>query len=195
MLLRDDQYAAPRIRVERVKCKCDSPDCSGKLYDPIKRPRTALMLRYAGELLKEYENCYDHSWHITSCQRCEYHNMAVGGAENSGHVHNVAIDIVTDGPVLDLVLLAEQQGVWSSIIWNLKTGQVHLDLHPDDKVRRGHVDSAGVYRVRVLGDRHGSPLRPAYALSTTVYAWNLDEEDDCPPYINAALQRSGTDGI
>ena len=66
--------------------------------------------------------------------------------------------------------------------------KVHLDMHPDDKVRRGHKDAAGTYRVRVMGTRYGSPLTP-------VHDWNLDETREPPAYINADLQRSSADGV
>ena len=179
-----DEYAAARIRMERVACHCDDPFCSGKHLDPVIRPRTQRMLTLAGELLRTYELLYDHSYRITSCQRCEAHNKAVGGSKNSAHIHNVAIDLATVGPVMDLVILAEEQCVWSQINFCLETGQLHLDLHPDDKVRRGHKDAAGVYRVRAMGTRFGSPLKP-------VFEYNLDEETECPMYINAGFQRRG----
>ncbi len=183
-----DDYVAARIRMDRVICHCDDPFCTGKHLDPQIRPRTQRMLTLAGELLRGYELCYDHSYRITSCQRCEAHNKAVGGSANSAHIHNVAIDLATEGPVMDMVLLAEDQCVWSQINWCLETGQIHLDLHPDDNVRRGHKDSAGVYRVRVMGTRFGSPLKP-------VFEWNIDEDTDCPAYISGHYQRSVIDGI
>ena len=188
MLYGEHDYVAPRIRMERVACHCKDQTCSGKLLDSQVRPRTQKVLSYAGALLKEYEHLYDHGWRITSCQRCEAHNKAVGGAPDSSHIHNCAIDLVTTGPIMDLVLLAEQQSCWSSIIWSVEKKQLHLDMHPDDKVRRGHKDAAGTYRVRAMGTRYGSPL-------TSVYDWNLDEERDPPAYVNASLQRSGTGGV
>jgi len=60
--------------------------------------------------------------------------------------------------------------------------QLHLDIHPDDKVRRGYRDVAGVYRVRAMGTRYGSPL-------LEIVAWNVDEEREPPSYVNAYLQR------
>lgn len=182
MNYQEHEFVAPRIRMERVACHCSNPTCDGKHLDPQARPRTQRMLKLAGELLQRYELLYDHSYRITSCQRCEAHNRAVGGSKNSAHLHNVAIDIATTGPVMDLVILAEEQCVWSQINWCLETNQIHLDLHPDDKVRRGHKDKAGVYRVRVMGTRYGSPLKP-------VFEYNLDEETECPMYINAYYQR------
>ena len=183
-----EEYVAARIRMDRVACHCDNDFCTGKHFDPQIRPRTQRMLTLAGELLRAYELLYDHSYRITSCQRCEAHNKAVGGSANSAHIHNVGIDISTTGPVMDLVILAEQQCVWSQIHWCLETNQIHLDLHCDDKVRRGHKDAAGVYRVRAMGTRYGSPLKP-------VFEWNVDEDTECPQYINAHYQRSVTDGI
>ena len=188
MRYKEHDWAAPRIRMGQVACHCDDATCDGKHLDPETRPRTQLMLNFAGALLKEYELCYDHGWRISSCQRCEAHNKAVGGSPDSAHLHNVAIDIVTKGPVMDLVLLAEQQGCWSQINWSLERSQLHLDLHPDDFVRRGHLDSQGVYRVRKMGTRYGSPL-------VVVTAWNLDEECEPPAYVNGELQRSSTDSV
>lgn len=178
----EHDWVAPRIRMDRVACHCDDPACTGKHLDPQVRPRTQRMLRLAGELLQRYELLYDHGYRITSCQRCEEHNRAVHGSANSAHIHNVAIDIATNGPVMDLVMLAEEQCAWSQIHWCLETNQIHLDLHCDDKVRRGHKDAAGVYRVRVMGTRYGSPLKP-------VFEYNLDEDTECPAYINGHLQR------
>jgi len=174
--------------MDRVACHCTNPACDGKFLDPQIRPRTQRMLKLAGELLQRYELIYDHPYRITSCQRCVAYNKTVGGSRNSAHIHNVAIDIATEGPVLDLVVLAEEQCVWSQINWCLETGQIHLDLHPDDKVRRGHKDAAGVYRVRAMGTRYGSPLKP-------VFEWNIDEETECPKYVNAHYQRASTDGL
>lgn len=188
MRFETDDYVAARIRMDRVACHCDDPFCTGKFLDPQIRPRTQRMLSLAGELLRAYELLYDHSYRITSCQRCVAHNKAEGGSENSAHIHNVAIDLVTTGPVMDFVMLAEDQCVWSSIIWCLETHQIHLDLHPDDKVRRGYRDAAGVYRVRAIGTRFGSPLKP-------VHEWNLDEDTECPMYINAHYQRLTTGGL
>ena len=184
MPYRPTDVIAPRIRMADVQCHCSDPACPGKQFDPKIRPRTALMLELAGELLRGYPLNVT----VTSVQRCPAHNQKVGGSPNSAHVHNCGIDIVTDGPVMDLVLAAEQQGVWSQIHWNLAKCQIHLDLHPDDKVRRGYKDATGVYRVQCLGRRDGSPLR-------TVYAWNLDEADEPPTYITAAIQRSVPDGV
>jgi len=188
MKYQEHEFVAPRIRMDRVACHCNDHTCSGKHLDPQIRPRTQRMLTLAGELLQRYELLYDHSYRISSCQRCEAHNRKQGGSANSAHLHNVAIDIATNGPVMDLVILAEEQCVWSQITWCKETHQIHLDLAPDDKVRRGHKDAAGVYRVRVIGERYGSPLKP-------VHEWNLDEDTDCPAYISGYYQRSGTDGV
>jgi hypothetical protein len=174
-------WITPRIRMQDVMCKCDNPDCSGKHLDPMERPRTVLMLGLAAALL------HDYNFTITSCMRCEYHNMAVGGAEHSAHAHNCAIDIVSERWD-DLALDAELQGVWSAIIVNPKKKMVHLDLHPSDRITRGHCDDAGCYHTVPFNRRHGSPLKK-------IVEWNLDEEDEPPPYVNAALQRGGTDGI
>ena len=184
----EHEYVAPRIRMERVACKCSNPACKGKFLDPKIRPRTQKMLWLAGELIARYEMLYDHSWKITSVQRCEAHNKAEGGSPDSAHIHNCAIDIVVGGPVMDLVILAEEQCAWSQINWCVETKQLHLDIHSDDKVRRGYRDAAGTYRVRAMGTRYGSPLKP-------IFDWNLDEEHDPPAYVNAALQRSVPDGV
>ena len=185
MSYRPTDVIEPRIRMERVQCHCPDPACPGKEFDSQKRPRTALMLKLAGELLREYPLGVT----ITSCQRCPAWNQKQGGSPNSAHIHNCAIDIVTDGPVMDLVILAEQQGIWSQIHWNLLASQIHLDLHPDDRVRRGYKDATGTYRVQCIGRRADSPLK-------VVYAWNRDERDEDPPvYVNARYQRSTTDGI
>ena len=182
MRYEEHDWVASVIRLGQVLCKCDDPACDGKHLDPKARPRTQKMLSLAGSLLKEYERCYDHGWRITSCQRCVAHNKAVGGSPDSAHIHNCAIDIVTKGPIMDLVLLAEQQGCWSQINWSLEREQIHLDLHPDDKVRRGYRDVAGVYRVRAMGTRYESPL-------LKIVDWNVDETREPPGYVNAYLQR------
>lgn len=188
MLYKELDFVAPVIRMDRVACHCGNPTCSGKHLDSVVRPRTQRMLKLAGELLKRYETLYDHSYRITSCQRCAEHNKEIGGGPDSAHIHNVAIDIATVGSVVDLVVLAEEQCVWSQINWCLETGQIHLDLHPDDKIRRGYRDHTGVYRVRAIGTRYGSPLKP-------VHEWNLDETCECPAYISGYYQRSATDGV
>ncbi len=176
----NDQWVAPRIRMADVKCKCSDPNCDGKHLDPQVRPRTTLMLGLAGVLLRDY------NFTITSCMRCKGHNLDVGGAKDSAHIHNCAIDIVSE-QWADIALDAELSGVWSAIIVNPDKKLVHLDLHPSDRVTRGCV-KAGRYCTVPYNRRYGSPL-------IEITDWNLDEPDEVPSYINAAMQRQGTDGV
>jgi len=176
----DTDWVASRIRMTDVKCKCSDAACTGKRLDPQVRPRTALMLGLAGVLLRDYD------FKVTSCMRCEAHNKAVGGAPDSAHIHNVAIDIVSERWA-DIALDAELQGVWSAIIVDPYKKLVHLDIHPSDRVTRGSV-LEGHYRTVPYSRRYGSPL-------AQVTAWNLDETAECPAYVNAWLERSTTDGV
>ena len=180
MLYRDDQWIAPRIRMADVKCRCKDDSCDGKHLDPQVRPRTVLMLELAGVLLRDYD------FKLTSVMRCPEHNRAVGGAIDSAHIHNCAVDVVSERWA-DIALDAELQGVWSAIIVNPVQKQIHLDIHPSDRVTRGCV-IAGRYCTVPYSRRYGSPLKP-------VYEWNLDEDTECPMYVNAHYQRQTTDGI
>lgn len=180
MNYRDDQWITSRIRMADVKCHCDDPTCSGKHLDPRVRPRTVLMLKLAGVLLRDYD------FKLTSVMRCPAHNKAVGGAPDSAHIHNCAVDIVSER-WSDIALDAELQGVWSAIIVNPVKKLVHLDLHPSDRVTRGCV-IAGRYCTAKHNRRYGGPLIP-------VTDWNLDETRECPAYVNARYQRSDTDSV
>ena len=178
MNYQDDEWVGPRIRMADVKCHCADPLCSGKRLDPMIRPRTVLMLRLAGLLLRDYD------FMVTSCMRCPEHNASVGGAEDSAHVHNCAIDIVSDR-WQDVALDAEGQACWSAIIVDPEKKLVHLDLHPSDRVTRGCVIN-GRYQTVPWNRRHGSPL-------SKIVEWNLDETCEVPGYVNAALQRAVID--
>ena len=180
MNYQDTAWITHRIRMTDVKCKCSDKGCSGKHLDPQARPRTVLMLKLAGVLLRDYD------FKLTSVMRCAAHNKAVGGAPDSAHLHNCAIDIVSER-WRDVALDAELQGVWSAIIVNPAKKLVHLDLHPSDRVTRGCV-VAGRYCTVPYSRRYGSPLTP-------VLAWNLDETAECPGYVNAHYQRSTPDGV
>jgi hypothetical protein len=138
------------------------------------------MLKLAGVLLRDYD------FKLTSVMRCKAHNKAVGGAPDSAHLHNCAVDVVSER-WRDIALDAELQGVWSAIIVNPVQKQIHLDLHPSDRVTRGCV-IAGRYCTANYSRRYGSPLTP-------VLAWNIDEDREPPGYVNAHYQRATTDGL
>ena len=178
--MRLDDYAADRIRVRDFICKCDDPACTHKHYDPLTHPRTHALLRRVGDLLRDYELGFK----ISSGFRCPTHNLEVGGAPDSGHVHRCALDIRTDGPPYELALLAEAQGWYSGLLvypWG-----IHLDIHPNDRVVRGHSYGPKDNRFIRFGTRRGLKM-------PDVFAWNLDEDCDIPAYVAEAQSRERVD--
>lgn len=175
-----DDFAAPHIRVRDFICKCDDPACSHKHYDPLTHPRTHALLRRVGDLLRDYEL----GFRISSGFRCAAHNASQGGAPDSAHVHRCAFDINTDGPPYELAVMAEAQGWYSGLLvypWG-----IHLDLHPNDRVVRGHSYGPKDNRFIRFGTRRGLRM-------LDVYAWNLDEKDKPPDYIADMLMRERVD--
>ena len=172
-------FRVPGIDPADVVCKCDDPFCAGKIYNPERRPRTHKMLEMAGALIASVPFDVE----ITSCQRCEAHNAAVGGASDSAHVHNCAIDLKPKGPLYDLALAASAQNWWSAILiyGGTQGGFLHLDVHPNERVIRGWSLLKGKNHFLNYGQRGCSgPLEP-------IFAWNKDElTTRIPSYIPPA---------
>ena len=107
------------------KCQCGRADC------PAPRVSDALL-----ERLDRVRMRVNHALYVTSGVRCEQHNTAVGGEQNSAHVIGVAADIRaesgTEKYALVVAALAEgfrRIGVGKTFI--------HLDVsqqHPQDVI-------------------------------------------------------------
>jgi hypothetical protein len=163
-----DDWVAPHIRMNMLACKCGRA-CSYKDLDDTVHRRSFLFFRRVGELLKEY----DRHFKISSGLRCPAHNAEEGGEPNSAHIYKVAVDIHgADGPNT-LALMAEKTGWFSAIIvypWG-----IHLDVHPDDRVTRGHSYGKHEYHTWPYGNRKG--------LLPTIYKWNSDYEIRKPGWL------------
>jgi len=110
--------------------------------------------------------------------------MAVGGAADSAHIHRVALDIKTEAAPYELALLAEAQGWYSGLLvypWG-----IHLDLHPNDRVVRGHSYGPKDNRFITFGKRKALRM-------PDIHAWNLDEKDKPPTYVAESLMREKVD--
>ena len=176
-----DDWVAPRIRARDIICKCGDV-CTHKTYDPLMHPRTRELLRRVGVLLSEG----DYNFTITSGFRCPSHNIVSGGATDSAHVHRCALDVdfYDPGMSYDFYLAAERTGFFSGLILYPHMNMCHVDVHPNDRVARGHSYGKGESHVLRLGNRWGSPLR-------VFDFWNIDEKGEPPAYIVDAEERRG----
>lgn len=179
-----DLFVAPRIRARDIICRCDDPACTHKRYDPLEHPRTRELIKRTGALLSRG----DYNFSISSGFRCPAHNAAVGGSANSAHVHRCALDIKFHDPAmsLDFALRCEAANWFSGILVYVHWNMLHVDVHPNDRVVRGHSFGKAAQHFLGMGDRFGSPL---YDL----YAWNLDEKMEMPAYVAAAMEREEVD--
>jgi len=173
-----DDWIAPHIRMADVACRCGRPDCTHRTLDEIIHPRSLALLRRVGEVLKDYPGRF----RVTSGLRCPEHNKAVGGSRRSAHVHRVAIDIAPDGPARRLYDAVEAANFAGGLFLYPTKNFIHVDLHPNDMVRRG---LHGSEQIETLGLRWRSDL-------DLILAWNLDEPIRPPAYIQAALERETT---
>lgn len=178
-----DDWVAPRIRARDIVCRCDDA-CTHKKYDPIAHPRTRELLRRVGALLSDN----DYSASISSGFRCPAHNTAVGGSSHSAHMHRCALDIKLHDPGMcfDFALAAEAMNWFSGILVYVHWNMVHVDVHPNDRVVRGHTMGDGGQHFLRYGNRWRSPL-------TILTAWNIDEPDEPPAYVAESLMRERVD--
>jgi len=167
-------WIAPHIRMEMLACKCGRA-CGYKDLDDVAHRRSLLFFRRVGELLRDY----DRGFKISSALRCPTHNAEQGGAPNSAHIYKVAVDIHPEDGPNGLALAAEATGWFSAVIvypWG-----IHLDIHPDDRVTRGHSYGKREYHTWPYGNRKG--------LLPTIYEWNLDYEIQKPEWLVEADTR------
>jgi len=170
-----DQFVAGHLRMADLACKC-SEACSHKALDDVAHARSIAFFRAVGQLIDEYPLHV----RVTNALRCPAHNLEVGGAPDSPHVHRCAIDLIPEGPCYDLALAAEAANFFSGILVYPHMNMLHLDVHPSDRVVRGHSFGKGNEHFLGWGNRDGSPL---YVLTE----WNCDETLTPPGYIRATL--------
>ena len=180
MPYRNDEWLGTGLRMADLKCHCADPLCKWKELEELKHRRSVVFFRNVGLLLKEHGGRVK----INSAMRCPAHNLSVGGAPDSAHVHKVAIDLQPDEPVYRLALLAEASGFFSGILVYPNSNFVHLDCHPSDRVVRGYKMGHDNHFLK-YGKREGSGLVP-------FYEWNQDETAQPPDYINQARYRETT---
>jgi len=164
-----------------VTCKCGSPECTHATIDDMAHKRSIEFFRVIGTMMA----AYPFRWSITSGFRCAAHNAHCGGKPDSAHFHKVACDIQTQGPWSEVWTLAEKTGFFSAIIAYPKKNLIHLDVHPSDRVVRGYNFGDGHEYYLTLGKREATSL-------DYLTAWNLDEPQTPPLYVQAALDRETT---
>lgn len=101
-------------------CKCDHDDCPKELPTDELADRVQLMRDKLG-----------YSITLSSGVRCERHNRAIGGVENSTHVRRIAVDIETlnstdRGAKLNAAIGAGFRAI------GIGRGFLHLDLRHFD---------------------------------------------------------------
>ena len=170
-----DDFVAPHLRMRDLACRCDDPDCGYKSLDNPYHARSLVFFRRVGELIREYPGYVK----VNSALRCPVHNAVIGGAPNSAHIHRCAIDLEPDTPVQRLFHLAESANFFSGILLYEDLNMLHLDVHPDDMVRRSVWGSKHVNKV---GRRSGSGL-------DILFEWNGDEMAKPPDYVRREQER------
>lgn len=155
MIYEPDDWVGPHIRMSDVACRCSDPDCGWKHLDSEKHRRSLLFFAHIGKMLDEYVGYVA----ITSGLRCPGHNAAVGGSDDSAHVHRVAIDLSPDNSIQRLWHLAEAACFFSGMIYYPDKHIIHLDIHPNGRVCRG---LHGFRHIQTFGNRQGSGLTPIF---------------------------------
>ena len=106
--------------VEEMRCQCG---CDGLVIS------AALI-----SLLQKLRDYINRPIIVNSGYRCESHNEAVGGVENSYHTQGMAADIRVNGmSVEELATLCKWCGFKGVGIYR-KKGFVHVDVRPVEKV-------------------------------------------------------------
>lgn len=174
-----DQYPVRHFQMRELECHCPDPDCKWKKFDDIGHARS---MSFFLELSRLRE-LWGGPLVVTSGMRCPAWNAEQGGAAHSAHLYRVAADVYPEqGMWYDLALWAEKMAVFSGIIAYPVQCFIHLDMHPDDWVRRGHSYGPDDEYVTHWGKREGSPL-------SLVTEWNIDYAVRKPDYVREAEDR------
>lgn len=112
---------SPHFKRNEFKCKCGK--CKFEAVDH------ELLV-----VLEDLRIWFDEAVSINSAIRCETHNKAVGGAENSMHLHGIAADIVVKDITSEEVYRYLDTKYPNKYGVGLYPSWVHIDVR-SDKVR------------------------------------------------------------
>ena len=174
-----DQYSVRHFQMRELECHCPDPDCEWKKLDDIGHARSMSFFLELGRL----RELWGGPLILSSAMRCPTWNAIQRGSPNSAHIYKVAADVrPQQGMWYDLALWAEKMAVFSGIIVYPAQGFIHLDMHPDDWVRRGYSFGPDDQYVIHWGKRADSPL-------SLLAEWNIDYAVEKPDYVREAEDR------